>query len=446
MGAVSKSPEIPAGQCGLWLYFSKGKTPVLQRAFFRAHPDDLVGNLERGKRSLAGVRWDKSIKAFCLLCVHYVISANSAEYNFSDDPRKKKSGPDAAESLSEVLNRRDGWPKQLFQSKTPGIRKQLFRTTNRDGIPEKPFTRIVINNKWLPPTAVRVFSAGDALTMETDAALLWGLLSALRQQSKDFKSLRGTLAGMDSSTEENKLLAKPHNEKTGNDANTNVPVKALQPEQSNKPITELFKSLPVASIISHITVAHLPARGEDAIDKFHADFLSPDCLCAVAEKIIDGSINEFCDFFYAQFEPPFSALPPCPDKFNPLKIKNLRYGGRQRPNLKSSVAAVIASNKDLRAKLAAKVARCGFWDMISWFQAFSFFCVREIVVEVEYALNAAAEEPGFKEKFLLYAPEQLPTLIKWFSDYSCVVAVRLFEKINDEGRENETKLNKLLYG
>jgi hypothetical protein len=61
-------------------------------------------------------------------------------------------------------------------------------------------------------------------------------------------------------------------------------------------------------------------------------------------------------------------------------------------------------------------------------------------------LNVAAEEPGFKEKFLPFAPEQLPSLIKKFSQHDCVCAVMIFEKINQEVKEEQMKLHRLLYG
>lgn len=188
--------------------------------------------------------------------------------------------------------------------------------------------------------------------------------------------------------------------------------------KTNKPLSELFRSLPVASIISHITAALLPARGQEAIEESLAEILSPDCLNVVAERIVGDSIDHFCDFFYAEYDTP--------------------------PNIKRSIAAVIASNKELRAALAVKVANCDYQDMSSWFQAFSFFCARDIVVEVEHALNAAAEEPGFKEKFEIYAPNRLPSLVAHFSRYGCVSAVRFFEKLILEGREREENLKNLL--
>jgi hypothetical protein len=96
------------------------------------------------------------------------------------------------------------------------------------------------------------------------------------------------------------------------------------------------------------------------------------------------------------------------------------------------------------------VARCNFPDMWYWFTAISFCrdrqSERKITHEVERALNAAAKEPSFKENFLIYAPEKLPRLIQFFLDYDCVVAARLFEKINQEGREEQMRIRGIIYG
>ena len=61
-------------------------------------------------------------------------------------------------------------------------------------------------------------------------------------------------------------------------------------------------------------------------------------------------------------------------------------------------------------------------------------------------MNTVAEEPEFKQKFLPYTPERLPELIDKFEKYDCGVAVRLFEKINQEGREEQVKIDRILIG
>jgi hypothetical protein len=228
-------------------------------------------------------------------------------------------------------------------------------------------------------------------------------------------------------------------------------VELPHPAEPPKSLAELFKPLSVASIISHITAAMLPARGNLAIEKFSDEILSPECVNVLAEKLVSESIGSFNDFFCATFEPPWESLPLVPEELNPQKIKDLRFEGPHVPDVKRSVGVFIASNRDLRQRLASMVARCGFSDMWHWFTAISFCRAREsereIVLEVERELGAAAvEEPDFKEKFLLYAPDQLPKLIQYFSDYDCVVAARLFEKINQEGREEKMRIQKLLYG
>ena len=215
-------------------------------------------------------------------------------------------------------------------------------------------------------------------------------------------------------------------------------------------LAELFRPLSVKSIISHITAAMLPARGALAIEKFSAEILYPDCVNVLAEKLVSESISSFNDFFHAAFEPPFESLPLVPDELNPQKIKDFRFEGPPVPDIKRSVGVFIASNRNLRQRLASMAARCGFSDMCYWFTAMSLCHAREserkIVHEVERELGAAAEEPDFKERFLVFAPDRLPELIQYFSHYDCVVAVRLFEKINQEGREEERRIQEIIYG
>jgi len=229
------------------------------------------------------------------------------------------------------------------------------------------------------------------------------------------------------------------------------PAEAKRAESDQRQtMAQQFRSLSVVSIISYITTAMLPARGSLAIENFSAEILSPECVNVLAEKLVSDSIRNFNDFFHATFEPPWESLPLVPDELNPQKIKELRFEGARVPDIKRSIGIFIASNRDLRERLAFMVARCNFPDMWYWFTAISFCkdrqSERKIAHEVELALNAAAEEPGFKENFLIYAPEKLPRLIQYFLDYDCVVAARLFEKINEEGRQEEARIRGIIYG
>lgn len=380
-----------------------------------------------GKSGETQFEWRAGVQALCICLIRYLCYPRSSlekgiKFQFEggkDHPAKTLDG-----NVGKA-NKANCWQQNIFGTNSEGdcfIIKYIKRK-NANPTPKRPNYLLEIQHEELPQESITIELDGKIIT---DLAPLEKSADAIEDQwyeiNPEFKSEWAKIKkARKLKVKTNALKAAKSTDKQTPLLETKGSAKELElpkATQTEKSLAELFRSIPVTSIISHITAAHLPARGEDAIDKFNAEFLSPDCINAVAEKVVEGLINEFCDFFYAEYD--------------------------SSPNIKKSVAAVIASNKDLRAKLAAKVAGCGYRDMLSWFQSFSFFCDRQIVVEVEYALSTASEEPGFKEKFLLYAPERLPALIKWFSGYGCVVAVRLFEKINDEGRKNETRLNKLL--
>ena len=178
------------------------------------------------------------------------------------------------------------------------------------------------------------------------------------------------------------------------------------PQRNTSPV-ELFKSASVTSICSHITAALLPERGREAVEKSLTEILSPECLNVIAEKIVDGSIDDFSNFFYKDHD--------------------------EQSKIKKCVAAVITSNKELRAKIADKVAKGGFRDMLSWFQTFSsFICDRQIVVDVEHAFMAASEDPGFKEKFMIYSPDHFTPLIEYFGRHNCVNVCLFFGRLSAE--------------
>jgi hypothetical protein len=179
--------------------------------------------------------------------------------------------------------------------------------------------------------------------------------------------------------------------------------------QPVKPLAEVFRSLSVASIQSHIVAALTPGRGSEAIEASLTELLSPECVNVMAERLTSESIDSFCQFYFASYD--------------------------DSQKIRKSIAAVIASHPELRRKLAATVARSGFSDIKGWFNLFSNFCDRKILYDLEQALNVASEEPGFKERFLPYAPAQLPLLIECFSRHGLVCAVRIFEKINQEGKK-----------
>jgi hypothetical protein len=359
--------------------------------------------------------WSRGVRALTIFLVQYV--GWSKKYRPEDfEIRGERNSP--AASLDMGLGKGKSkdqvniqWQQSMFGTQGKNASSYLPTYIERTNPDQKrksdPFGLKVLVSQ-LPPACVHVFVGDKELKEFPEIKVLSEKLC------KQWKGKQNLPLWPAVEPKKDVLVLAP-------DALTSSKITTTQTSSpASKSLAELFKSLPVTSIISHITAALLPARGQDAIEKSVAEILSPECINLLAEKIVEGSINEFCDFFYTNYDSP--------------------------PNIKKCVATLLSTNKNLRANLAFKVARSGFYDILGWFGVFSFFCDRQIVLEVENSLNTAAKEPGFKERFLIYAPELLPKLIKYFSDYGCVVAVRLFEKINQEGREEQIRIDKLLHG
>jgi len=421
-----------------------------------------------GKGGKGTFEWREGVQALCHCLIKYRCSPKDQllkgiRFVY---PGGSKSPASTLDYVVKKSNIQGCWQINVFGTEGESCRIKKYiklRHSTRGG--KTRLYKSVIQHQELPQESIIIVINGevieDLVELETLADSIedqwyatpgnesgWAKVKQSRKQrSKDIlgRKTRATI-------EKGK---KPETLKTGASENAEsitrkeaVMAEAPTPPLASKPLAELFKSLPVTSIISHITAAYLPARGSDAIEKYSAEILSSECVNVLAEKVISESISSFCDFFCAEFDPPHEAFPLTPDELSPQKIKDLRFQNFTLPDIKKCVGVVIASNRGLYERLATKVAKCNFSDMWNWFSAMSFFherqSERKIVHEVERALNAAAGEPDFKEKFLPYAPERLPSLIKYFSDYDCVVAARIFERINEEGRQEEIRINRIL--
>jgi hypothetical protein len=116
----------------------------------------------------------------------------------------------------------------------------------------------------------------------------------------------------------------------------------------------------------------LPERGKAAVEKAFLEILSPDCINAMAEKLVDESIDKFCAFFNSEFG--------------------------SSSTIKKCIAAGIAKKKELCHKHIAKVTASNHRIMLNWLQSFSPYASRNIFVEFERALIEAAKNPGFKDQ------------------------------------------------
>jgi len=169
---------------------------------------------------------------------------------------------------------------------------------------------------------------------------------------------------------------------------------------NDKLTPELFTRLTTPEIKGHIVAALMETRAPNSIAE--TELLLPETTGILAEKLVHEPVENFVDFYAGDYDSP--------------------------PKIKRAVAAVIAANPVLRAELAVKVARSGYSNLVGWFQVFSSFCAREVVVEVEHAFLEFSKEPAFQEGYGLCVGHGSSTLISAFSKFGCVAVVQAFKE------------------
>ena len=201
-------------------------------------------------------------------------------------------------------------------------------------------------------------------------------------------------------------------------ANQNVvrqptPPKPIGSHSATRSLAEVLIPFPVESIISHIQTSILPARGQAAVEQYLADILTPECINLIAQKLVAESVECFCDFYKTKL-----------DATDSIKI---------------CVADSIAANNSLRERLATKVAKSGCPNLLSWFQAFSPFCKKQVVIEVGRALLMANEDPVYHKDFgKYYFKEQYKPIREYFQRFGSLEGEQAMSRaagsaINDIG-------------
>jgi hypothetical protein len=366
--------------------------------------------------------WREGTQALCVcllrfLCYPKEQLADGIAFVFDGE---EQSPAKTLDGVISKANKANSWASSMFGSLENGrcrLRQYMIRRRPKDrGKPNH--YEVEIQHRQLPQESITFEVDGHQVTdipsLESLADRIedqWYEITGNASELSKIKAARTPRSKGDAAGETEVLSARSI-QSTATPAAEPDAASETQPATATaplRPLAEVFRSLSVASIKAHIVAALMPGRGSEAIEASMAELLSPECVNVMAEKLTSESTDTFCQFYSA------------------------RYDDSQ--NIKRSIAGVIASHPELCKKLAATVAKAGFSDMKDWFITFSNFCDRAIFYDLEQALNVGVEEPGFKEKFLPYAPERLPSLIEYFSRHGLVCAVRIFEKINQEGKE-----------
>lgn len=388
-----------------------------------------------GKAGDGFFEWREGTQALCLCLIRFLFAPKEQlekgiAFVFEGG---EQSSAKTLDGVIAKCNKANCWQFSVFGYLVDGgcRLKGLIKRRNPDRRDQERNYELEVQHRAIPQESIIVEADGsevkDKASLERLADTIedqWYEITGNTSELPKIKAARkarakGDAARAKASPPKRSAKTTPAGE-LNPEAARETPAGSAPPPQPAKPLADLFKSLSVASIKSHIIAELMPGRGAPAVQASLAELLASACVNVMAERLTSESLDSFCQFYCGSYD--------------------------DSQNIKKSIAAVIASHPELRKRLAAMVARSGFYDMKAWFHAFSTFCDREILYDLEQAMNVAAEEPSFKEKFLPYAPERLPELIECFSRHGCVCAVRIFEKINQEGKEEEQRVNRIIYG
>jgi hypothetical protein len=164
---------------------------------------------------------------------------------------------------------------------------------------------------------------------------------------------------------------------------------------------DLFKRLTTPEIKGHIVAALMEFRGPNWVAE--TESLLPETIGILAQKLVDEPVENFEDFYAGDYDSP--------------------------PKIKQGVATFIAANPILRAKLAAKVARSGYQNLVGWFRLFSHYCSHEIAVQVELAFLEFEHEPAFQEEYGWRGVHELTSLISHFWKFGCAGASHTLKEL-----------------
>ena len=235
-----------------------------------------------------------------MLCVHYAIDGNRADYSFRDDPRVPKQRPDAAESLNELLSHPKGWHIQLFKSKQSNVKSLLFRGLNSNGSSNKPLTQIVISRDKLPTERIRIYLDNNLVSFKNAPQLLWGLLGDLKKQNTDFRALRGWLPpepkisrGDVDDNNDNLVLENQHSPVS--ESKDSASQSANLPLRNNRTMAQWFRSLSLLEmrrvIVGATTVSH------EYNAKTMGEIFDSECLNVIAEKMVHQDVGDLDQFW-----------------------------------------------------------------------------------------------------------------------------------------------------
>ena len=380
-----------------------GKTRVLPPGY--DEKDELICN--RGKRTDNSFQWGTGPLALSLFFVGYAAWCSNKKsprlFEFSG-----KTGSPADRLETTVLKKCDllNWTLDMFGNQEGTNRNHLTSAIEKfssDKSQSEKLYRQGVNVKLLPIDALTINWRNANLTKPAEFE---ELASKLQAQWKNSLGAEPAVNISTSPVTEKKKLATntpwlSDQTKTHFTDNLRAQIQRIQlPDHlstlainsSNQPLAVLFAAVETTKIKNYILSELSSLQGQDAYEDFLSELLLPECIKVIAEKLVGDTIDNFVDFYAADYDSP--------------------------PSLKRRLAACIANDPDNLKLMAAKVARSGNRDMNRWFEKCVSFFPDGILIAVEEALiHEIHGDPNFKLKFNRCSLRDLCELIAYFKDY-----------------------------
>lgn len=362
------------------------------------------GDVFRTKRDHGkanGFTWGKGTLAISLFFVRYALFLRSSRPDADFEFSGFENSP--AATLGNMFGKLNGlsWVADMFGTGNQTL-SNLFWWTDRINAAGKDKARprlIKFKDGLLGTEQVKIHSGKIELTDETS---LLDLIHGLEKQWKGQPNVHTSPPRQCSHVcaEKAEAIVAPSTSGVFSGAK---PIEVQTGGRSSEDWITQLDATPAEALKKHLVAATAPERGNDAVCAAVSEVLEPEALNILTERLVHAPLCVFTDFFLADLDSP--------------------------PRIKQSIARVIGADSQLTETLARKVAQSEIADMLSWFQAFSFFSLRQTVIKVEHYFCAECANKMPPSGLAFTSPHMLENLIGHFERFGCVAAVHELRKI-----------------